>query len=139
MPPLRMSSEGGCCGIAYDSSVSLIQVNGEGFVHRIVGVPGMSDHAMSAIVVSKWAGTGSDSCYDYPKIPLGHLCETNYASLTKYRLIRPSNVNGTGAQPTTKSSSYSIPVWSAMELSGELNLLELVPRIQYFSIMSDVV
>ena len=62
-----------------------------------------------------------------PKIPPGHLCETDYASLTKYRLFRPSNVNGTGTQPTTKSASSPLPVRSAMELSGELNLLELVP------------
>ena len=35
-----------CCGIAYDNSVSLVQVNGEGFVHCIVGVPGMSDYTL---------------------------------------------------------------------------------------------
>ena len=88
---------------------------------------------------SKWAGTGSDSCYGYPKIPLGHMCETDYASPTKYRLIRPSNVNGTGTQLTTKSSSSPLPLRSAIELSGDFNLLELVPRIKYSSIISDVV
>ena len=69
---------------------------------------------MLVIVASKGEGTGSDSCYGYPKRSLGHLCETDYASLTKYRLIRSSNVNGTETQPTTKSSS-PLPVRSAME------------------------
>ena len=94
---------------------------------------------MSVIDVSKWAGPGSNTCYGYPKIPLGHLCETDYASLTKYRLFRPSDVNGTRTRPTTKSSSSPLPLRSAIELSGDLNLLELVPRIKYLSIISDVV
>ena len=44
--PCECQAGGGCCDIAYDSSVSLVTGYGEGFVHCVVGVSGESDHTL---------------------------------------------------------------------------------------------
>ena len=74
-----------------------------------------------------------------PKDLLVACCETDLRESYEISSNRPSNVNGTGTQPTTMSSLS--PLFSITQLwtiRGSQSL-ELVPRIQCFSIMSDVV
>ena len=70
--------------------VSLVRQVGEGFVHCAVGVSWkVWPYATSVIVErGKWVGTDQTDVDKYPKRPVGHLCETNYASLTKYYRVR---------------------------------------------------
>ena len=70
----------------YDGLAFLVLQVGVGFVHCIVGVSWkVWPHATSVKVVErvKWMSTDQGNVDGYPKIPLGHLCETDYASLTK--------------------------------------------------------
>ena len=77
---------GGCCDIAHDSLISLAQV-GKGRP-LYVGVPGESDHTLLVIVVSRGRARFRQVLRLLQR-PFGRLCETDHASLTKYRLIGP--------------------------------------------------
>ena len=71
--------------------VSLVRQVREGFVHFIVGVfREVWPHVMSVIVVGRVTagGAGKTNVDGYPKRPVGHLCETNCASLTPKCLTR---------------------------------------------------
>ena len=70
---------------------SVVQQVGEGFVHCIVGVFWeVWSHAMLVIVVERITagGAGQTNVDGYPKISVGHMRETNGASLTTKYLTR---------------------------------------------------
>ena len=86
---------------------------------------------MLVIVVSKGGrAPGSDVVMDTPKDLLVACCDTNHASLTKYRLIRPSNVNSTGAQLTSKSSSSPLSSTASYRISGDIDFGQSSNTIQ---------
>ena len=73
-----------CCGIAYDGCYSVVQRMGKVSSTVSWALPGqIQSHAVLVIALYTRGGRDWIGEYGYPKGPVGHPCETDYASLTK--------------------------------------------------------
>ena len=86
-----------------------------------------------------WAGT-SDKLMVIPKDLLVACCETHLRESHKISFNQASNVNGTRPETHARAEfSTSLPALPSHGTQVTSTLDCIVPRIQYFSIMSDVI